>query len=226
MLILAMDTSTSSGSLAVLKDTETLAELALEGREDYSTRLFRDLGVLLEKCHISLTQIELYAVATGPGTFTGLRVGLAAVKGWAEVHSKPIAAVSTLEAVAAAGPVQASLLAPILDARRGQVFAGLYARQNGRLRAATEDRVSLLGEYLDWLSGLALESPPVFVTPTPDLVRAFLPSGSTVVSASPILAPAVGRLGLLRAQSGELVTSMTLDANYVRRSDAEILWKG
>src|ERR1700722_14502387 len=101
MLILAIDTSTRTGSVALLRDRTLLQEIS--GNEDtpYSARLFRDVELLQARAPFRMDQIDLFAVSCGPGSFTGLRVGLTAVKAWAEVHRKPIAAISGLEAVAA-----------------------------------------------------------------------------------------------------------------------------
>src|SRR6202142_4622558 len=101
MLILAIDTSTRAGSVALLGDRQVLAEISSREETPYSTRLFRDLELLQSRAPFRMDQIDVFAVAAGPGSFTGLRVGLTAVKGWAEVHRKPIAAISGLEAIAA-----------------------------------------------------------------------------------------------------------------------------
>src|SRR4029077_1699715 len=101
----------------------------------YSTRLFRDVALLQDRANFRLDQIDVFAVAAGPGSFTGLRVGLTAVKAWAEVHRRPIAAISGLEAIAAeslmsetSGASNARCIAPFLDARRAQVFGAIYRR--------------------------------------------------------------------------------------------------
>src|ERR1700689_2215935 len=101
MLILAVDTSTRTGSAAILRDSEVLAEVSGYEETPYSMRLFRDIALLQDRAGFRMDQIDVFAVAAGPGSFTGLRVGLTAVKAWAEVHGKPIAAVSGLEAIAA-----------------------------------------------------------------------------------------------------------------------------
>ena len=105
VLVLALDTSSPSGSLAVLRDEKVIGVVSTATGEVYSSRMFRELEFLLGELSLRMEEFELFAVAAGPGSFTGLRVGLAAVKGWAEVYRKPIAAVSALEAVA----VQAQL---------------------------------------------------------------------------------------------------------------------
>src|SRR5579863_1230264 len=129
MLILAVDTSTSTGSAAILRDSKVLCEVAGYEETPYSSRLFRDIALLQDRAGLRLNQMNMFAVAAGPGSFTGLRVGLTAVKAWAEIHGKPIAAVSGLEAIASqAALVECSngrggrFIAPFLDARRGQLF--------------------------------------------------------------------------------------------------------
>src|SRR5579862_3362068 len=133
MLILAIDTSTRTGSVALLRDDRVLDEVS--GREEtpFSTRLFRDLEVVQSRAHFRMEEIDVFAVASGPGSFTGLRVGLTAVKAWAEVYGKPIAAVSGLEAIAAQSTAlhgrsseNGLIISPFLDARRGQLFGSSY----------------------------------------------------------------------------------------------------
>src|SRR5437660_12796175 len=118
MLILALDTSTQAGSLAILQDTRVVGEVATCVAETYSSRLFRHLEFLLRELALDLRQVDLFAVSAGPGSFTGLRVGLTAVKGWAEVYNKPIAAVSPVWAVAGAGQPRDAIIGPVLQSRR------------------------------------------------------------------------------------------------------------
>jgi tRNA threonylcarbamoyladenosine biosynthesis protein TsaB len=238
MLILAVDTSTRTGSAAVLRDSEVLAEVSGYEETPYSSRLFRDIALLQDRANFRLHQVDVFAVAAGPGSFTGLRVGLTAVKAWAEVHGKPIAAVSGLEAIAAeslAGETPsvppAHFIAPFLDARRGQIFGAIYRRIPGDatgLSLASDESILSLDEFLE----LVKAKSPQFVqlvSPTPEVLPATLLSevlpGARIVQVSAALAPAIGRLGFERAKRGDLVDSIRLDANYVRRSDAESAWK-
>lgn len=229
MLILAVDTSTQAGSLAVLRDARVIGAVSTWSEEAYSSRMFRHLEFLLRELSLSLSEIELFAVAAGPGSFTGLRVGLTAVKGWAEAYGKPIAAVGALEAVAAQAHAPTKLIVPVVDARRGQVFAGVYRRGDDRLDREGDEVVMTADEFLALLPARSKGVPPSFISPTPEVFAGALERssfrGSPVELASPVLAPIVGRLGYARALRGELVDALTLDANYVRRSDAELLWK-
>ncbi len=238
MLILAIDTSTRTGSVALLRDDRVLDEVS--GREEtpYSTRLFRDLEVLQSRAHFRLNEIDVFAVASGPGSFTGLRVGLTAVKAWAEVYGKPIAPVSGLEAIAAQSKALEGVLAsnevvisPFLDARRGQLFGSSYRWEQKfrRLDLIGEESILSAEEFL--ISAAANSAPggAVLVSPTPevipeDLLQRYLP-GAQVEIVSGALAPMIGRLGFERASRGEFVDALHLDANYVRRSDAENAWK-
>lgn len=221
-----------------MRDGNVLAEVSGYEETPYSTRLFRDLDTLRAKVPFRLGDIDVFAVASGPGSFTGLRVGLTAVKAWAEVHRKPIAAVSGLEVIASeASPAGESdghntgLIAPFLDARRGQVFGAVYCLHGGldpALELVTEGSILSPDEFLTLIQ-TRVSSSVQMVSPTPEAISAsriaeVLP-GALVRKVSGVLAPAIGRLGFARAQRGELVDALHLDANYVRRSDAEAAWK-
>jgi len=237
VLILALDTSSPSGSLAVLRDQNVVGSVSSWAQELHSARAFFHVESLLRELSLRLDSFDLFSVAAGPGSFTGLRVGLAAMKGWAEVYQKPIAAVSGLEAVAiqsSAASSRTGLLVPVLDARRGQIYFGFYRRVNAdaqdRLALEGEERVATPEEFAQELQ-VRRSQEPVIVTPAPELIRAALsrlettgtPAGSIRADeVSPILAPHIGRLGYFLAQRGELANALTLDANYIRRSDAEV----
>lgn len=229
MLLLAVDTSSASGSLAVLRDEQLLGVICTTGEENYSSRMFRQLEILLAELQLKLPQFDLYAVAAGPGSFSGLRVGLAAVKGWAEVHGKAIAAVSALEAVAVQSSAPGEWVAAVLDARRGQVFGALYERGPHGLRRYQEERVETLPEFLAWLENEFrgnIHGVSAFISPAPALLHFELErsgfSNNPVGQASPVLAPLIGQIGLEQARRGELVDAVRLDANYIRRTDAEL----
>jgi tRNA threonylcarbamoyladenosine biosynthesis protein TsaB len=232
MRILAIDTTSRAGSVALLEDTEVRAAVSAEEDEPYSTRLFRDVDVVLQRAALAtgLAGIDLYAVASGPGSFTGVRVGLAAVKAWAEVYGKPVAAVSALEAIAEQAPEHEQLVAAVSDAHRGQFFAGLYERGAEGLRRIDDDVVMPPEECMAYLGALGSGRVPAIYTTAPALVAPAVAAsalrGARVEAVSRVLAPFVGRVGHAHARRGELCNAATLDAHYVRRSDAELLWKG
>jgi tRNA threonylcarbamoyladenosine biosynthesis protein TsaB len=233
MLILAIDTSTHAGSIALLRDSEVLAEVSTREDTPYSTRLFRDLELLQSRAQFCMNQIDVFAVAAGPGSFTGLRVGLTAVKGWAEVYGKPIAAVSGLEAIAAQTNASDDRISPFLDARRGYVFGSTYRRgpdQAKQLQLVGEAAVLTIEEFLGQVKQNCGTQRALLVSATPQvlpraLVESLLP-GAQIEQVSESLAPTIGRLGLGRANRGDLVDALGLDANYIRRSDAEVARTG
>ena len=139
MLILACDTTSEHGGAAIYRDLECLACARNQDRANYSVTLFRMVEGLLAQLNLSLRDIELFAVATGPGSFTGIRVGIAATQGWAQAFERPVRGVSVLEAMVEEAPPESVWAAPILDARRGEFFVGLF-RRDGESRPATGSR--------------------------------------------------------------------------------------
>ena len=236
VLVLALDTSSPSGSLAVIRDEKVVGVVSTATGEVYSSRMFRELEFLLGELSLRMEEFELFAVAAGPGSFTGLRVGLAAVKGWAEVYRRPIAAVSALEAVAVQAHSNAGLIVPVLEARRGQVYFGLYRRATGgageiRLVLDGEEYVMTPAEFFEALRERGGGAEFAIVTPQPELFSGGAPRDEIAVlrgavePASSVLAPFIGQLGSQLARRGVLADPLTLDANYVRRTDAELHWK-
>jgi len=242
VLTLALDTSSPTGSIAVLRESECQGIVSTRGDEAYSSRLFRQLQFLLDELSLKLEEFDLFAVCTGPGSFTGLRVGLAAVKGWAEVYQKPVAAVNGLGAVAAQSRCGANLVVPVLDARRSQVYFSKYRRQDDTIPASwtaeAEECVMTPQEFIQELALWQRQSrfgtrEMAIVTPDAALggvMEEFRASNAwarniQAEQVSSVLAPYIGQLGVLHAKQGRLTDALSLDANYVRRSDAELKWK-
>jgi len=229
VLVLGVDTASPSGSLAVLRDEKVIGVVSTTSDETYSSRMFRQLEFLLLELGIAQNEFDLYAVNSGPGSFTGLRVGITAAKGWAEAYRKPVVAVSGLEAVAEQASCPGIVVA-VIDARRGQLYFGFYRRDTGRLVRQGDERVATPAEFHLALQEIA-DADGVTIA-TPDLgVRVQVESGAAgsriaTEIVSGVLAPIIGRLACERAKRGEVADALTLDANYVRRSDAELHWKG
>jgi tRNA threonylcarbamoyladenosine biosynthesis protein TsaB len=130
MRILAVDTSSERGSVCVSEDGEILGEIRLRRSVQHSDRLFRSVDFLFSYVPFGLPDIDLFAAARGPGSFTGLRVGLAAMEAFAAVHGKPGAGVSTLEALAWKCGLREQPIAAVIDARRGEVYGAVYRRES------------------------------------------------------------------------------------------------
>jgi tRNA threonylcarbamoyladenosine biosynthesis protein TsaB len=203
--------------------------------ETYSSRIFRQLEFLLKELDLSLDSFDLFAVNAGPGSFTGLRVGLTAAKAWADAFCKPVVGVSGLEAVAAEAVVGADHVVPVMDARRGQLYAGSYKRGGGTdcdfpmLHRASDDAVMSPEEFQTWLDAPERRA-ATLATPARNWLGKLLSDGNSaprnIFEVSAVLAPAIGQVAYSKSRLGETVDALRLDANYVRRSDAELNWKG
>ena len=231
MLLIALDTCDSKGSVAVLRDAVALHTIVHESADDYSSWLLPAVQAVLQATGIALADLDAYAVAAGPGSFTGVRVGLATVKAWAEVYGRPIAAVSRLEALATLASDAAPYVAAFADGRRGQLFAALYRRRNGALERLEEETVIAPDRFVAWAGDTAgndriewISCDPACLLQTPFWAKRQA-AGETLQTVSPFLAPAIGRLGHRLALENRLTDAASLDANYVRRTDAEVLWK-
>ena len=238
LITLAVDTTTPGGSTAVLREERVIGSVSTWTEETYSSRMFRQVEFLLEELGLGLDQVDLFAVASGPGSFTGLRVGLAAIKAWAEVYGKPVAGVSALEAIAEGSRSASPLLVPVFDARRGEVYFGVYQREGdvaaAKLVLQGEHSVMTPVDFVNEMRVLAGKETLMIVTPTPEALSAALGTldadgnGGAAIRVevvANILAPAVGLLAVRRARAGITGDSLTLEANYVRRTDAELKWK-
>lgn len=226
MLVLGIDTSGKPGGVTLAEGDETSFR-AIESSPiaggTFSAQLVPTIAAILERHGVAAREIAGFAVASGPGSFTGLRVGLSAVKGLAETLGKPIATVSLLEALAIASGKQGRL-ASALDAGRSELFFGLY--QSSSL-GTTSIAESLLTQpqFLDYLSTANLG----FMI-TSDEAIAEVAYGAR--SKTPVLvlsqpdSTLIARIGLKKLLAGETVSVEALDANYLRRSDAEIFAKG
>jgi len=221
MLLLAADTSGKNGSIALAQcspdgNCEALEVVPLSGGM-FSAQLIPQIAELLKRHNFSKHDLDGFAVASGPGSFTGLRVGLAAIKALAEVLSKPIATVSLLEAVALSGNVEGKVLAT-LDAGRNEVYAGHYEVSNNESRALQEQLLSR--EQLAEISrGI------VVITPDAKLVEVARANALEVRQIAYPRSDTIAHLGWKKILRGETVSPEALEANYIRRSDAEIFSK-
>ena len=218
--------------MALLRDDAVLGLLPHETKEEYSSWLLPAVNGVLKDARLRMSDVDGYGAAAGPGSFTGVRVGLTTVKAWAEVYGKPVAAISRLEAIAAQVARPPGYVAAFLDARRGQVFGAVYQREGENLAMLGEEMVIGPGKFVEASTDLANGEKISWVSPDAALVEAD-PAwkgrekrGESIEAASPILAGIIGRIGMRRLQSGNSTDALGLDANYVRRSDAEIFWKG
>jgi tRNA threonylcarbamoyladenosine biosynthesis protein TsaB len=211
MRILAVDTTSAFGSIALFEDGRLIEELPMHAPDGFSQTLFDTLRRVLDRHEWTVPDIDVFASASGPGSFTGVRVGLTAVKGLAEATGRRAAAVSNLMALAACGA--APVRAVIADARRGEVYGAVY---DAELNIVRPEAVMSFSEWLDSLPADSGEVISTDFTPFRASFRREMP-----VTEQRVLAAAVARI----AAKMDPVDPAGLDANYVRRADAELKWR-
>jgi tRNA threonylcarbamoyladenosine biosynthesis protein TsaB len=232
VIVLAIDTCDARGSVAVLRDDAVLKVVAHETEEDYSSWLLPAVRECLEGSGLRMEQVDAYAAAAGPGSFTGVRVGLTSVKAWAEVYRKRIVAVSRLEALAAEAAEETAWVAAFFNAQRDQVFGAVYQRNGARLARSGDEMVIAPGKFVEAAAEVAKGEKISWVSTDVECVvaeeawKAREMRGERIDRVSIVRAPMIGRLGLAALAEGRFTDALALDANYVRRSDAEIFWKG
>jgi tRNA threonylcarbamoyladenosine biosynthesis protein TsaB len=243
MKILAIETSTLLGGIAITDDASGLiAEVRLNVKSTHSERLMTEIDHLLKQSGLELADMDVFAIATGPGSFTGLRIGLSTVKGFSYATGKPVVSVPTLEALAWNFPYCKYPVCTMLDARKKEVYAALFQwRTDGFARII--DEVSVNAErLLEYIFALRLTSKDIagnFPQPIENILftgeGAILYqdviteiAGEKAIFATPgKMVPSPGNvawLGLKRARMGEYTDPISLVPFYIRRSEAEIKW--
>lgn len=219
MYFLAVDTATNSGGVALSRNSEVLGVVMMKTPMKYSDRLIANVDFLLGQLDIDIGRIDCFATAHGPGSFTGLRIGLATIKGFAQSLGKPVVGLSTLECLAwrfrHAGPV----IAPMIDARRQQVYTALYETGKDGPAIVGPEKVGIPSEVLK-----NIDRPCIFAGDGAEMyfqtIRALLPDHRIIRSDNAILAE-LCELAYRRFIRGDVLSAETLQANYIRPSDAE-----
>ena len=228
MLILAIDTSGQSGGITLAEadagSFRTIESSPIAGGT-FSAQLIPTLAQLLKKHGYRAADIGGFAAASGPGSFTGLRVGLSAIKGLAETLHKPIATVSVLEALASLAD-GAGKIAAALDAGRKEVFFGMYEKAAEKSdQGLRREREELLNSQ-DFLATLKADAPALVIICDATIAELASASNTPVIMVTRPGSDVIARIGAQKLLVGETVSVEALDANYLRRSDAEIFFKG
>jgi len=231
MKILAIETSTMLGGIAVMDESSLIVESRLNVKSTHSERLMTEIEHCLKQANINISDIDVFAVATGPGSFTGLRIGLSTVKGFSYATGKPIVSVPTLEAFAWNFPYSKYPVCPMLDARKKEVYAALFEWKNeGFAKIVDEasiDPVELSKKLLRMsYDGFICAGEGVVLYR--DKIKEIL--GSKALFPMPeksVPSPAnVAALGLKKALLKEFSEPVSLAPRYIRKSEAEVKWKG
>jgi tRNA threonylcarbamoyladenosine biosynthesis protein TsaB len=228
MKILGIDTATSCGSIGLIDDHRVIAESLLDIPVTHSERLLASIEQVLREGRCALEDLDGWAVSIGPGSFTGLRIGMSTVKGLAFATRKPVAGVSTLDVLASQIPPTPYLICPMLDARKGEVYAAFYRYEEGtslkrssEYQALTpEDLIRRIGEKTLFIgegvrrygADLIQSLPSLAVFPDDPFFH--MPHGSVLA-----------KRGLERIQKGEALDLSTFIPHYVRPSEAEMKWQ-
>jgi len=224
MKMLAVETSTMLGGVAIMDDAEGLvAETRLNIRTTHSEELMTGIDFVLRHAGMTIADIDAFGVSAGPGSFTGLRIGLSTVKGFSYATGRPVVAVPTLEAFAWNFPYSEHPVCPMLDARKKEVYAAVFRWRDEGFEKTMEERSIAPGELAKVLQGPVLfagEGARIYKDVLRDALaeRAlFAPSQWGVPS------PAnVAFLGLKKAMNGEFTDPVRLVPLYIRKSEAEV----
>ena len=222
-LILAVDTTREFGSLALLRGDELLEEMLIHAPDGFGGVLYEHLRRILERHGVGVNQIACFAAASGPGSFTGVRVGLACVQGLAEATGGKMVAVSSLEVLARFGT--GALRAVVLDARRGEVYCALY---NAQGEAVLPESVSAFPAWLDRLPEGEIEFVASDFAPFAAALASTRFANSKITIAPRALAGAIGRIALARFRAGLARDPASIEPNYVRRLRSRrriVVWK-
>ncbi|SNS47544.1 tRNA threonylcarbamoyladenosine biosynthesis protein TsaB [Anaerovirgula multivorans] len=229
MKILALDTSSIVATAAVMDDEKLMGEYILNHKKTHSQKLMPILEEILESCELSPKEIDLFGVALGPGSFTGLRIGLATIKAMAQALDKPVVGVSTLEGLAFNLVYCKALICPIIDAQRNLVYTGTYQWQQMQLQKVMEEEVVpieeliatlkdrsqeivFVGDALEKFQGLIQEEMKGLAMFPPSIVR--MPRASSI-----------GELARRKAERGEVYKASEILPIYMRKSQAEKQWE-
>ena len=224
MRILSLDTSTAACSIVLSEDGELKGEINVESEETHSVRLLPGIETLLRSCGCTIESVDIFAVVCGPGSFTGVRIGLTTIKGLAESLAKPTIPVTAFEAWVEKFPEHEGILVPVIDARRGEVYSAVYSRNTGATELLLPGSVEKVSELLASIAhpqacflggGAAIYESLIAVR-----------TGWRVLSSDPFLGRAVSRIAFRRAEAKTVLSAAELQAYYLRRPDAELKWKG
>lgn len=225
MNLLAVDTAGRTCSAALVSDGRLRAELFVHFDQTHARHLMKLIDSLMQLAGMQIADMDAYGVTSGPGSFTGLRIGLATVKGFAQAYSKPVAGITSLSALAYPMCENQGLLCPTIDARKGEVYAEVYHAGQNELSPIRPAWVCAPGELAEYIR--QLDEPCRFVGSGAVLYRDLLEDrlGGCALfapdAANHIRAGVVGEMAYHRVSCGQAQSGFELVPDYIRKSDAE-----
>lgn len=224
MKILSFDSATECATCAILDDEHLLGEITLNYKKQHSILIMPMIDELLKNTETTIDSIDGFVISKGPGSFTGLRIGMATFKGISAGLNKPIIGISSLDALAYNMAYTPGIICPIVDALRGNVYAAIYTFKDNNLTTLEEPMIISIEDLIEKIRALKL--PVTFIgngiykyselLKSSDLPLNFAPTHLNVVKAS-----ALGELGLLQLKEGKFSDSVTLSPIYLRKPQAE-----
>lgn len=226
MIVLGIETATMMGSVALVGEKGVVAQYSLNIEVGHSERVMVAIDRVLADAGVGLKELDGIAISIGPGSFTGLRIGLSTAKGLSLATGKPLAPVRTLEALAWNLPFARSLICPILDARKKEVYTAIFKSIDGELKRLTEDMVRPIKRLLT-----IVKEPAIFLGDAVEIYRSVISEelGGMVHFAPRSLrlpsAAVVAELGMKTLQEGKGEDPYALVPLYIRPSEAETMWE-
>ena len=223
MKILAVDTATKSCSVAIVDEESLLAEMTVINEQTHSKHLLEMIRLVVKHSGLNLSDLNGFAVTRGPGSFTGLRIGISSVKGLAAAQGKPIVGVSSLDALARQVSFSPYLINSLIDARRDEVYSSRYRYKDGNLIKEGKEQAVSPGDALD-----EINEPCIFVGSGAVLYRKVIKDklGEYAYFAqayeNTIRASTVASLSMDRFEKGDTEDAETFVPNYIRKSDAQL----
>lgn len=227
MRVLAIETSTMLGGVAIMEEGGLIAEIRLNVKTTHSERLMRGIDSALKFANLGIGDIDAFCISLGPGSFTGLRIGLSTVKGFAFATGRPVVTVPTLDAFAWNFPFAIYPVCPMFDARKKEVYTALYEWHDGGFKKTRPEQSVRPGDFIKDIKG-----PVIFAGDGVRLYRDVILSvkGQDAIFAPPqsdVPSPsALAYLGLKKAMMGDFSDPMTITPFYIRKSEAEIKFEG
>lgn len=227
MKVLALETATMAGSIAIIEDNELIGEARININVAHAERLMSTVDWLLKASRLTVQDIDAFAVSIGPGSFTGLRIGLSTAKGFSYAAAKPLVPVPTLDAFARTLPFCAHFICPMLDARRNEVYAGLYKWESNICSKIVPETAVNPADFIR-----NFHSPTVFLGEGAKvymkLIAGALKDNARFAPASQMTpsASTVATIAIEKLKKGIVTDPVGLAPFYLRRSEAELHWKG
>lgn len=230
MKVLALETSTIAGSIAIADAGELIGELRINVKVAHAERLMNSVDWLLNASRLSAKDIDAFAVSIGPGSFTGLRIGLSTAKGFSYATNKPLVSVPTLDAFARTLPFCSCLICPMLDARKNEVYTGLYKWEGGMCKKIISETAVNPADFLKDMK--KIKETTVFIGDGTKIYKKLI---TDILKNKAIFAPAskmspsassVAEIALEKLKQGLTADPVSLTPFYIRKSEAEVHWKG